>query len=60
MDQIDEQIVSEKVDHFFKHGNIFILSEIIHLRGEVKSLREEIQLLKQNKKQNSLHSLLIR
>lgn len=56
--QISEQVVSEKVDQFFKHGNTFLLLELISLRLEVKSLKEELQYYRENK-QNSLRALLV-
>ncbi len=58
--QISEQIISETVDEFFKHGNMFLFMELISLKCEVKSLREELQQHKENKKQNTLHALLVR
>ncbi|GEM_PF-4779822 len=39
---ISEQTVSEMVDHFFMHGNTFLLLELMTLRKEVESLREEL------------------
>ncbi len=56
--QISEQTVSEKVDQFFKHGNTFLLLELMSLRREVKSLREELQYYRENK-QNSLRALIV-
>ena len=58
--QISEQIISETVDEFFKHGNMFLFMELISLKCEVKSLREELQQHKENRKQNTLHALLVR
>ena len=58
--QISEQIISETVDEFFKHGNMFLFMELISLKCEVKSLREVLQQHKENKKQNTLHALLVR
>jgi hypothetical protein len=55
---ISEQIVSEKVDQFFKHGNTFLLLELVSLRREVESLREELRIQKDNKR-NSLRTLLV-
>ena len=57
--QIDEVMVSEKVDQFFKHGNAFLLVELMNLRREVKSLREELQDYRENK-QNTLRALIVR
>ena len=58
--QINEQIVSEKVDQFFKHGNTFLLMELMNLRREVQSLREELQQQKENNKHETLRALLVR
>jgi len=55
---INEETVSETVDQFFKHGNTFLLLELINLRNEVKSLREELQHQKESK-HNSLRKLLV-
>ena len=57
---ISEEIVTEKVDQFFRHGNTFLLMELISLRREVKNLREELQHQKEQEKQNTLRALLIR
>jgi hypothetical protein len=46
---ISEQTVSEMVDHFFRHGNTFLLLELMNLRKEVESLREELHQ-RENKK----------
>lgn len=56
---INEEVVSEKVDQFFKKGNTFLLLELISLRSEVKSLREELQHHREQKKQNTLRELLV-
>jgi hypothetical protein len=40
---ISEETVSDIVDQFFRHGNTFLLLELMCLRNEVKSLREELQ-----------------
>jgi len=57
-DQISEQTVTEKVDQFFKHGNTFLLLELVSLRREVESLREELQY-QRNSKRNSLRTLVV-
>jgi hypothetical protein len=54
---ISEQTVSEMVDHFFRHGNIFLLLELMNLRKEIESLREELHQRKN--KQSSLRTLLV-
>jgi hypothetical protein len=54
---ISEQTVSEMVDHFFKHGNTFLLLEVMNLRKEVESLREELN--QSDNKQSTLRKLLV-
>ncbi|MDH5690395.1 MAG: hypothetical protein OEY81_03065 [Candidatus Bathyarchaeota archaeon] len=54
---ISEQTVSEKVDQFFRHGNTFLLLELMNLRKEVESLREELQHQRESKR-SSLRKLL--
>jgi hypothetical protein len=56
--QISEQTVTEKVDQFFKHGNTFLLLELVTLRKEVESLRKELQHQRENKR-SSLRSLIV-
>lgn len=41
--QISEETVTENVDQFFRHGNMFLFLELMLLRKEVKSLRKELQ-----------------
>ena len=53
---ISEQTVSEMVDHFFRHGNTFLLLELMNLRKEVESLREELH--QRENKRSSLRTLL--
>jgi hypothetical protein len=53
---ISEQTISEMVDHFFRHGNAFLLLELMNLREEVESLREELHQRKN--KRNSLRTQL--
>jgi len=55
---ISEETVSEMVDQFFRHGNTFLLLELIYLRSEVKSLREELQH-RQDNKASTLRELLV-
>jgi len=54
---ISEQTVSEMVDHFFRHGNTFLLLELMNLRKEVESLREELH--QRESKRSSLRTLLV-
>jgi hypothetical protein len=58
--KISEQIISETVNEFFKHGNMYLFMELINLKCEVKSLYEEFQQQKENKKQNAFNTLLVR
>ena len=55
--QVSEQTVSEMVDHFFRHGNTFLLLELANLRKEVESLREELH--QRDAKRSSLRPLLV-
>jgi DNA mismatch repair ATPase MutS len=59
-DQISEQTVTEKVDQFFKHGNTFLLMELMNLRREVQSLREELEQQREHKNHNSMNILIVR
>ena len=54
---ISEETVSETVDQFFRHGNTFLLLELMNLRKEVESLREELHQKKN--KRSSLRTLLV-
>ena len=54
---ISEQTVSEMVNQFFRHGNTFLLLELVNLRKEVESLREELH--QREDKQSSLRKLLV-
>ena len=56
--QISEKTVSEMVEHFFRHGNTFLFLELLNLRKEVESLREELH--QSDNKQKTLSKLLIR
>jgi hypothetical protein len=56
--QISEETVSEMVENFFRHGNTFLFLELLNLRKEVESLREELQ--QSDNKQKTLSKLLIR
>ena len=53
---ISEQTVSESVEQFFRHGNTFLLLELMNLRSEIKSLREQLE--HRRNKESSLHSLV--
>jgi hypothetical protein len=45
------------VDHFFRHGDTFLLLELVNLRKEVESLREELH--QSDDKPSSLRKLLV-
>ncbi|MFA5364825.1 MAG: hypothetical protein WC325_06555 [Candidatus Bathyarchaeia archaeon] len=55
---ISEQTVSETVDKFFRHGNAFLLLEVMNLKNEIKTLREELEQRK-NSKAQTLRDLLV-
>jgi hypothetical protein len=55
---ISEQTVSEMVDQFFRHGNLFLLQEVVNLRKEVESLKQELH--KSDNKQDTLRKLLVK
>jgi hypothetical protein len=40
---IDEETVLKKVDHFFRHRNVFLLFEIFTLRKEIEKLKEDLR-----------------
>jgi len=54
---ISEQTVSEMVNQFFRHGNTFLLLELMNLRKEVESLREELH--QRDCERNSLRTLIV-
>lgn len=56
-DKISEQIISEKVNQFFRYGNVFLLSEVISLRKEIERLKEEIQRQRNNGRRKSVPAL---
>jgi hypothetical protein len=56
---ISEETVSENVDQFFRHGNAFLLLELLSLRSEVKRLREELEH-RRNNKADTLRALVVR
>jgi transcriptional regulator NrdR family protein len=58
-DKISEQTISEKVSQFVRHGNLFLLFEVMTLRKEIESLKEEIQHQRNNEKRKSVHALYI-
>ena len=39
---MDEETVLEKVNHFFRHRNMFLLFEIFALRTELEKLKEDL------------------
>jgi hypothetical protein len=56
--EINEEIVTEKIDQFLRHGITFLLIELISLKREIKSLRQELHQKEENHK-NSIHSVLV-
>lgn len=53
-DKISEQTISEKVSQFVRHGNVFLLFEVMSLRKEIERLKEEIQHQRNNGRQKSV------
>ncbi|UCG45715.1 MAG: hypothetical protein JSV58_02770 [Candidatus Bathyarchaeota archaeon] len=47
-DRVDRQAAAKKVEQFLKRGNVFLLFEVMKLRGEVERLREDVQHPKPN------------
>jgi len=41
-DKISERTISEKVSQFFRHGNVFLLFEVMSLRISVKNDRKHL------------------
>lgn len=56
-EHVSEETVSESVDQFFRHGNTFLLLELINLRSEIESLREKLE--HRRGKSGTLRSLLV-
>jgi hypothetical protein len=56
-DKVSEQTVSEKVSQFVRHGNVFLLFEIMSLRKEIARLKEEIQNQRNSERRKSVHAL---
>ena len=42
-DKISEQTISEKINHFIKSGNMFLLFEVMNLRKEIERIKEDIR-----------------
>jgi len=58
-DKISERTISEKVSQFFRHGNVFLLFEVMSLRKEIERLKEEIQRQRNNGSRKSVHALSV-
>jgi len=57
--KISEQAISEKVNQFIRHGNLFLLFEVMSLRKDIERLKEEIQHQRKNERRKSIHALYI-
>lgn len=55
---INEETVSETVNQFYRHGNTFLLLELINLKREIKNLREELQR-RRDSENHSLRALVV-
>ncbi|UCE29563.1 MAG: hypothetical protein JSV85_02260 [Candidatus Bathyarchaeota archaeon] len=42
-DKVNKREVAEKVGQFLKRGNVFLLFEVMNLRGEIEELREAMK-----------------
>jgi len=58
-DKISEQTISEKVNQFIRHGNLFLLFEVMSLRKEIERLKEENQHQRNSERRKSVHALYI-
>ena len=56
-DRISGQTICEKVDQFVRHGNLFLLFEVMSLRKEIERLKEEIQHQRNRERRKSVHAL---
>jgi hypothetical protein len=56
-DKISEQTISEKVSQFARHGDLFLLFEVMSLRKEIERLREEIRHQRNRERRKSVHAL---
>ena len=56
-DKISEKTISEKVNQFFRHGNMFLLFEVMSLRKEIERLKEEIRNQRKNGRRESVTAL---
>lgn len=41
-DKVGKQSTSERVEHFAKHGTLYLFFEMINLRQEVERLKREL------------------
>ena len=58
-DRIDRRIIREKVNHFVRYGNMFLLLEVINLRNEIENLKEEIKHQRSARSRKSAQVLLV-
>jgi len=56
-DKISEQTISEKVSQFVRHGNVFLLFEVMSLRKEIERLKEEIHHQRNSERRKSVHAV---
>ncbi|MDH5624164.1 MAG: hypothetical protein OEY39_06825 [Candidatus Bathyarchaeota archaeon] len=56
-DKISEQTISEKVNQFVRHGNVFLLFEVMSLRKEIERLKEEIQNQRNSERRKSVQAV---
>jgi len=45
-DRVGDQSTTEKVEHFAKHGTLFLFFEVLNLRKEIERLKKEVKTKK--------------
>jgi len=45
-DKVSEQTISEKINHFLKNGNMFLLFEVMSLKKEIETIKADIKSIK--------------
>lgn len=57
-DTISQETIAEKVGHFIKYGNVFLLFEVMNLRKEIERIREEIDSIKNTVETSNMKAFL--
>jgi len=56
-DKISEQTIAEKINQFLRHGNMFLLFEVMSLRKEIERMKEQIRLQSKNRTREPVNTL---